>query len=118
MKRTTLLSTWVAIFLTCFTSPLIADIQSDFSNSFDDQFTSDHDVRYLARDTVARKNPNPNSEPVLRLKADKRIYIISKKGQWAEVQPASNNSLTGFVPLSSLSRSPVEASSSAPVEDK
>ena len=117
MIRTTLLSTVVAIFLTCFTSPLIADIQSDFSDSFDDQFTPDHDVRYLARDTVARKNPNPNSEPVLRLKADKRIYVISKKGQWAEVQPASN-SLTGFVPLSSLSRSPVEASSSAPAEDK
>lgn len=112
-KIPSLLSMVVALSLVYFSPPLFADIEADILNSLDDQFNDDYDVKFIARDTILRAKPDANSEPVTTLKSDSKVYIKDKGSRWAEVTPTSNDNISGFVPISSLTRSPGKKSSAA-----
>ncbi|WP_420724170.1 hypothetical protein [Hwanghaeella sp. LZ110] len=108
MKITALLSTLIALNLTFLTSPLLADIESDILNSLGNQPSSEHEIRYVARETVVRVRPDSASEFLANLKLNKRVFLLSMSGSWAKVQLVSDEDVSGFVPLSSLKSSPHE----------
>ncbi len=108
MKITALLSTLIALSLTFLTSPLLADIESDILNSLGNQPSSEHEIRYVARETVVRVRPDSASEFLANLKLNKRVFLLSMNGSWAKVQLVSDEDVSGFVPLSSLKSSPHE----------
>lgn len=105
MKIPGLLSTVFALILVHISSPLLADIKSDILDSLDDQSGRDYDVRYLAGETVVRARPDANSEPITTLKRGNQVDVVSREGRWAKIMPFSDENISGFVPLSSLSHS-------------
>ena len=113
MKAINLLTALVALNLTYLTPALLADIKSDITSSFNNQPSSEHQVRYISAETVVKEQPDSASESLVKLKTNQRIFVIGKAGPWAEVQPVSGPAITGFIPLSSLSDSSIKDAPSA-----
>lgn len=84
---------------------LADDIRSDILSSLEGQLTENNGVSYITEGTVLRVRPAPDSEAAFTLESDSQVKVIDEMELWAEVSLVSNEDITGFVRLSSLTNS-------------
>lgn len=81
------------------------DIRSDILSSLEGQLTENNGVSYITEGTVVRVRPALDSEAAFTVESDSQVKVIDEMGFWAEVSLVSNEDITGFVLLSSMTNS-------------